>query len=135
MPRAAPLLWRHLGEYAELATQDLGCARAMLRARVAGVLILAVGVAGSAVMLCFAIIAAYWDTPQRMTAICSLMGFFLIAALIAAAYGRYLRGSQPPLFAQLRQEWRLDQPIFARIVSGDRESNSTIGQEIDDRQD
>ena len=135
LPRAAPLLWRHLGAYAELATQDLARARAMLRVRVAGVLILALGVAGCAVMLCVAIIAAHWDTPSRMTAIYSLMAFFLIVAVSAAAYGRYLRGAQPPLFAQLRQEWCLDQPILARIVSGDSEPKSTIGQENDDRQD
>jgi uncharacterized membrane protein YqjE len=133
LPRAAPMLLRHLGGYAELAAQELARGRATMVARAGGYLLVAVGLSGAAAMLCVAIIAANWDTAHRMAAIYALLAFFLGLALAAAAYGRHLRATQPPLFGQIRREWRLDQVIMARMLSGSGEHGPELIPEADER--
>jgi uncharacterized membrane protein YqjE len=134
LPRAAPVLLRHLGAYAELAAQELARTRASMAARAGGYLLVAVGLAGAAAMGCVAIIAANWDTPQRMAAIYALLAFFLGLAAAAAAYGRRLRATQPPVFGQLRREWRLDQVIVGRMLSGGGAHGPEPAPEADERQ-
>lgn len=135
LPRAAPVLLRHLGAYAELAAQDLASSRASWRSRLSAIVLLLLGLAGSAAMACVAIVAANWDTPHRMTAIYSLLAFFASLGLVAALYNRQLRLAHPPMFGELRREWRLDQVILARVVAGDSEPEVVREVEVNERQD
>ena len=135
LPRAAPVLLRHLGAYAELAAQDLARSRTSWRSRLGAIVLLLLGLAGSAAMACVAIVAANWDTPHRMTAIYLLLFFFASLGLIAALYSRQLRVAHPPLFGELRREWHLDQAILARLISGDSEPEPKVVRkvEVDER--
>ena len=131
------MLLRHLGAYAELAAQDLARSRTSWRSRSGAILLLLLGLAGTAAMACVAIVAANWDSPHRMTAIYSLLAFFACLGLVAALYSRQLRVAHPPLFGELRREWRLDQVILARVISGDSEPEPEVVGEVeaDERQD
>ena len=122
LSQVAPVLLRHLGAYAELLAQDLARGRAAFARRIGVMLIAAFGLAGVFVMLCVAILAASWDTIYRMTAVYSLLAFFVGLAGFAAAYAARLQSRQTPLFAGLQREWRLDQVLVERVLSANDES-------------
>ena len=131
LPRVAPVLVRHLGAYVELLMQDLARGRAGFARQLTMLMIAAFGFAGAAVMLCVAILAASWDTTHRMTAVYSLLAFFVGLSGLAAAQAARLRSKQPPLFAGLEREWRLDRVLVARVLSNQDESQSAERPEAD----
>ena len=134
LPRAAPILLRHLSAYADLFALEFARSRVQLVARVGGILLVTVGLLGSLALGCAAVIAVYWDTPHRLTAIYILLGAFMTLAIAAAAYTRHMRMAQPPLFAELSQEWRLDRAILSRLVPGAADSSVESAEHVDERQ-
>lgn len=117
LPQAAPILMRHLGAYAELAGQDFGEVRQQFRVRLISALLMALGAFFAVLMICVAVIAAAWDTPQRMSAIYWLLGVFAVLFVAAGAYFMSARRGQPAPFATVRREWALDREILVRILA------------------
>jgi uncharacterized membrane protein YqjE len=107
--RLLPLIARHLLAYAELLCQETGDALREVRRRTLG-LALAVAAGWMAVMFgCVWIIAATWDTPNRLRAVGALcIGFLVIAVLSALFANRGRPPGQPRPFERLRAEWRAD---------------------------
>ena len=121
LPKAAPVLLRHLAAYAQLAALDLGRAKRRLVAQLVAVVTMLVGVMLAALFGCIAIIAYAWDTPYRVGSIAAIAGTFLLIGIIAAIFLSRLGQRQPALFATLRQEWREDQAIWESILSDKQE--------------
>lgn len=107
--RLLPLIARHLLAHAELLCLETGDALHQLRRRTLG-LALAVAAGGMAVLFgCVWIIAATWDTPNRLLAVGALcIGFLVIAVLSALVANRGPRPGQPRPFERSRAEWRAD---------------------------
>ena len=124
LAQVAPVLLRHLGAYAELLAQDLARSREGFTRRLSVMLIAGLGLTGAVVMLCVAIVAETWDTIHRMTAVYSLLTFFVALAGLAAAYAVRLQSRQTPLFAGLQREWRLDQVLVDRVISENDENRN-----------
>lgn len=135
LPRVAPVLLRHLGAYAELLAQDLARSRAGLARRLSVMLVAAFGLAGAVVMLCVAIVAESWDTIYRMTAVYSLLAFFVGLSGLAAAYAARLQSRQPHLFAGLEREWQLDRVLVARVLSDHDERQPAVRPATDASRD
>ncbi len=124
LTKVAPVLLRHLGAYAELLSQDLARGRVAFARRFGVMLVAAFGLAGAFVMVCVAILAASWDTIYRMTAVYSLLAFFVGIAALAGAYAGRLQSRQPPLLEGLQREWQLDQVLIERVLSENDESRN-----------
>jgi len=121
LPKAAPALLRHIAAYVELAALDFSRAQ-----REIGFLCVAAAIAAACLMFglffgCLAVIAYYWDTPYRVTAIGCLCGFFLLLAAIMLIYGVRLARARTPFLADLRREWQEDRVILERALSSDEE--------------
>ncbi len=125
LPQAAPIVFRHLGAYAELAAQDLAVSREQFRIRIGSMMLAFVAALFALLMMCVAIVAAGWDTPYRMTAVYALTAFFVAIAIGAGIYFNRARLRQPPLFAAVRREWAIDRVILGRMLDGD-ETASTL---------
>jgi Putative Actinobacterial Holin-X, holin superfamily III len=107
--RLLPLIARHLLAHAELLCLETGDALREVRRRTFG-LALAAAAGWMAVMFgCVWIIAATWDTPNRLLAVGALcIGFLVIAVLSALIANRGPRPGQPRPFERWRAEWRAD---------------------------
>jgi uncharacterized membrane protein YqjE len=107
--RLLPLIARHLFAHAQLLCLETGDALRELRRRTLG-LALAVAAGWMAVMFgCVWIIAATWDTPNRLLAVGALcIGFLVIAVLSALFAKRRPAPGQPRPFERSRAEWRAD---------------------------
>jgi uncharacterized membrane protein YqjE len=117
LPKAAPVLMRHIAAYFELAAFDLeqwsrGFTSGLVAAIVAGVAMFF-----TTLMVCAAVVAATWDTPHRIAAIVWMAGFFVAVAAIALIYRAQVAKRQAPLLDSVRREWREDAVILERILS------------------
>lgn len=121
---AAPILLRHLGAYAELATQDIAFAkeRFIERAKV-GILFLISG-HFALLAICVFVVAAAWDTRYRLIAIGMLGGIFIVVTVVAGAL--IARTKPVSAFESVRREWRQDRLILERLL-GDQQEASTDG--------
>jgi uncharacterized membrane protein YqjE len=115
LKRAAPVLFRHLSAYAELAEQDLGVSRRDLTQRLKAGLIFLVSANFALLMLCAGVVAATWDTPNRLFAIATLGTAFAILALVSGFYVG--RRSRNVAFASVRREWQQDRVILEEMFS------------------
>lgn len=121
LPKAAPVLLRHLAAYVELAGQDLARAQQEVTAQLVASAILAVSVLFAVLMGCLAVVAGTWDTPYRLAAIAWLGGGFLVLAVLAALYRSSVARAQSPLLSSVRREWQEDRVILERILSSEQE--------------
>jgi uncharacterized membrane protein YqjE len=121
LPRAAPVLLRHLAAYFELAALDLARTQRELTAQLVASAILAVSLLFAVLMGCLAVVAGTWDTPYRMAAIAWMGGGFLVVAVLAALYRSSVAKSQSPLLSSVRREWQEDRVILERILSSEQE--------------
>ena len=121
LPKAAPVLIRHLGAYLELAAQDLARAQRDLVAQLVALAIVIVSALLALVMGCLAIIAVTWNTSQRLTAIVWMAVGFVLIAILAVFYAARMGGTQLPLFSLVRREWQEDRPILERILSSEED--------------
>jgi uncharacterized membrane protein YqjE len=117
LPRAAPVLLRHLTAYAELAARDLGRAQREATAQLVASMLVVVSLFFVLLMVCLAVVAATWDTTHRLQAIAAMAGGFALLALAAVAYrARVVRG-RSPLLSAVRREWQTDRVILDRILT------------------
>jgi hypothetical protein len=118
LPRAAPVLLRHLIAYAELAEQDFAVARRQRVSRVIALAAIALAGLFTLSLICLAVVAATWDTPHRMNAIYGLIGVFAAALLLAIGRLARINAQSQPFLASVKREWALDRIILDQIMSG-----------------
>jgi uncharacterized membrane protein YqjE len=117
LSNAATIAVRHAGAYADLLQSDLDVSSRVVRRRVivasvmGAALLLAVGLA------CVGVIAAAWDTPQRMWAIGGLLGLFVLIAAVAFWKYRALDADAPPLLSQTAGEWSKDRRLLEELLA------------------
>jgi len=117
LPRIAPLLARHALGYADLATEELAVAGALLRQRMRATAACAVAAGLAVLMLCCLAIAVSWDTPHRITVIAVLALAFVTASIIAGEVARGLRQKSAQLFPRLRTEWINDRELLRETLA------------------
>jgi uncharacterized membrane protein YqjE len=121
LPKAAPVLLRHLAAYVELAALDLAKAQREISAQLLASAIVAVGVFFALMMGCLAVVAATWNTPYRLAAIAWMGGGFVVLAVGAAIYKVRIARAQTPILDSVRREWHTDRMILDRILSSEQE--------------
>jgi uncharacterized membrane protein YqjE len=121
LPKAAPVLLRHLAAYVELAALDLAKAQREIGAQLFASAIVAVGIFFALMMGCLAVVAATWNTPYRLTAIACMGGAFVVLAVGAAIYKARIARTQTPILDSVRREWHADRMILDRILSSEQE--------------
>jgi uncharacterized membrane protein YqjE len=117
LPKAAPVLMRHITAYLELAALDLAQWRREFTASLLAMVIAGVAVFFTVLLICAAVIAASWDTPHRVAAIVWMAAFFLLVAIVALIYRSKSAKQQAPFLASVRREWQQDVVILERILS------------------
>ncbi len=117
LPRAAPVLLRHLAEYFELAALDIQKAQRQVATDLVAVVVIVICLFFALLMGCAAVIAVTWDTPNRLPAIGWMGGGFLLLAIIAMIYRSNAVRDHVPFLASVREEWRQDRVILERILS------------------
>lgn len=121
LPKLAPVVLRHLGAYADLASLDLARARRELAAEFLATVILVACGLFAVFMGCLVVVACTWDTPHRVAAIAWMGGGFLLAAAVAALYRSNSARAKSQLFASVREAWQEDRVILERILSSEPE--------------
>lgn len=121
LPKVAPVFLRHIMAYVDLAGQELEQTQRQFGARIVAAAVLGVCIFFVILSGCLLVVAITWDTPSRVAAVASMAGVFLLAALIAAAYGRQVAKRQAPFFGTVRREWQEDRAILERLLSSGEE--------------
>jgi len=116
LPRAAPLVVRHLAAYAELIAEDLADAQRQFAERLIATALLIVCCAIALVMACIAVLAVTWDTPYRVQSVAWMLGVFVVVALLAAVYRSRIFGVPATFLPSVRREWREDRDVLDRIL-------------------
>jgi uncharacterized membrane protein YqjE len=117
LPKAAPVLMRHVAAYLELAAYDLAQWRREFVAGLLASVIAGVAVFFTVMLICAAVVAATWDTPHRVSAIVWMAAIFLAVAVLALLYRSKAAKQHVPLLASVRREWQEDVVILERILS------------------
>jgi uncharacterized membrane protein YqjE len=110
---------RHIGAYIELAGLDLARTHREITAQVVASAIVAICALFAVFLICFGVIACFWDTPYRVAAIAWMAGGFLVAAIAAAVYRARAARARSPLLSDVRREWQEDRVILEKILSSD----------------
>ena len=121
LPKAAPVLLRHVAAYTELAALDLGRAQRQLAAQLIVVATMLVSLIFAAFFGCLALIVHVWDTPYRVGVIAGIAGGFLAVGVLSVIYRSRLGRRQSELFSTVRSAWREDRVIWERILAGEQE--------------
>ncbi|MDP9012804.1 MAG: phage holin family protein [Pseudomonadota bacterium] len=121
LPKVAPLLLRHIMAYVDLAGQELEQTQREFGARIIAAAVLGVCVFFLILSGCLLVLAMTWDTPYRVVAVGWMAGVFLLAAIIAAVYGRQVAKRQAPFFGTVRREWQEDRAILERLLASAEE--------------
>jgi len=118
LPKAIPILLRHVLAYAELAGEDLRAFQRRSVARLFALLVAMLGALFSLALICVAVVAAYWDTPHRLHAIFALLGVFIVVTVIGLLSARPKPAEAEAMFDRVAQEWRKDRVILDRLLDG-----------------
>ncbi len=121
LPKAAPVLLRHLAAYAELTGLDLAKAQREFKRRLLASAVAAIGAFFALLMGCLLVVACTWDTPYRIAAIAWLGGGFLAIALVSALYRSRVVRAQTPFLGSVRREWQEDRLILERLLSTEQD--------------
>lgn len=121
LPKAAPALLRHFAAYGELIALDVARAQRELSGTLVAFGLAALGFLFALMLGCIAVIAYFWDTPDRVAAVAWLAGGFLLLTIVAAAYGARSLKRRSPFLADARREWQADRVILERILSPEEE--------------
>jgi hypothetical protein len=70
-------------------------------------------------MLCLAVIARTWDTPNRVMAIAWMGGVFGLLLVVAALYRSRLLRARTPFLASVKSGLAADRMALDRIMSKD----------------
>ncbi len=117
LAKAAPVLLRHFLAYAELAEQDLEVYSRRLMAQCAVFAVALIAGFFTLALSCVAVVAATWDTPNRMPAIYGMLGGCALVALIAVVVAFQRAARAPALFESVRREWGEDRVILDRLLA------------------
>jgi uncharacterized membrane protein YqjE len=117
LPKAAPVLMRHVAAYLNLIAYDLARWRRELVVGLLASLIAGVAAFFTVLFICGAVVAATWDTPHRVAAIVWMAVIFLAVAVLALLYRSKAAKQQAPFLATVRREWQEDVVILERILS------------------
>jgi len=120
LPKAAPVLLRHLAAYVELAALDLAKAQREITAQLLASAIVALSIFFALMMGCLAVVAATWNTPYRLAAIAWMGGGFVLLAVGAAMYKARIARVQTPILDSVRREWHADRKILERILASEQ---------------
>jgi uncharacterized membrane protein YqjE len=112
---------RHIGGYIELAGLDLERTSREITALVVASAIVAICALFAVFLICLGVIAYFWDTPYRLTAIAWMAGGFVVVAIGAAVYLSRAARARSPLLSDVRREWQEDRVILERILSPDKD--------------
>jgi len=121
LPKAAPVLLRHLVAYAELAGLDLAKTQRDVTSQLIATALMLMGVFFAVFTGCLLVVAYTWDTPYRVAAIAWMGGVFLLVAVVAALFRSNISRSQSPFLSSVRREWQEDRVILERILSSDED--------------
>jgi len=121
LPKAAPVLLRHLVAYAELAGLDLAKTQRDVTSQLVATALMLMGVFFAIFTGCLLVVAYTWDTPYRVAAIAWMGGVFLLVAVVAALFRSNLSRSQSPFLSSVRREWQEDRVILERILTSDED--------------
>ena len=116
LPKAAPVLLRHVAAYLELLGYDLARAEREIAARIVIFALILLCLFFTVLMGCVAVLALTWDTPNRLAAIAWMGGGFLAAAIVLLLNLKKRR-EQTPFFDSVRREWKEDRVILERVLS------------------
>jgi uncharacterized membrane protein YqjE len=117
VPLAAPIVLRHLAAYGELAGEDLLRARRELQDGVVASTLIVLGFFFVVQMLCLAVIAQTWDTPNRLLAIAAMGAVFIVLLIAAALYRARVLRARTPFLAGVKRELRADRAALDQILS------------------
>jgi len=120
LPRAAPLVLRHIAAYAELAVEDLADAQRQFAERLIATTLLIVCTSFAIVIACIGVIALTWDTPYRLKSVAWMLGVFVVVALCAGVYRSRLFSTGSTLLPSVRREWREDSVVLDKILQRDQ---------------
>jgi uncharacterized membrane protein YqjE len=121
LPKAAPVLLRHLVAYVDLAGLELARAhREIARQALASAIVVICGIFALG-LGCLAVVACTWDTPHRVSAIVWMGGGFLLLGIAAAVRRAKLARSRSEPFAAVRQAWREDRVLLERLLSSEKD--------------
>jgi len=117
LPKAAPVILRHLVGYAELVASDLEETRRGIGTRLVAALLLGLSLFFLLATICLGVVALTWDTPYRVAAIGCMGGVFLACAVIAGLYRSKAVGAKTPFLGTVRREWAEDRVMLEKILS------------------
>ena len=121
LPKAAPVLLRHLAAYVELAALDVAKAQREITTQLLASAIVAVSILFALLMGCLGVVAATWNTPNRLSAIAWMGGGFVVLAVGAAIYKARIARAQTPILDSVRREWHADRMILERILASEQQ--------------
>jgi uncharacterized membrane protein YqjE len=121
LPKAAPVLLRHLTAYLELVSLDLARAQRDVVSELIAVAVIALCSVLALLMGCLAVVAGTWNTPYRVTAILCMGGGFVIVAVAAAWYRSNASKAKSEVLGSVRQAWAQDRVLLENILSSDQE--------------
>jgi uncharacterized membrane protein YqjE len=121
LPKAAPVLLRHLAAYVELAALDVAKAQREITTQLLASAIVAVSILFALLMGCLGVVAATWNTPYRLSAIAWMGGGFVVLAVGAAIYKARIARAQTPILDSVRREWHADRMILERILASEQQ--------------
>jgi len=116
LPKAAPVLLRHVAAYLELLGYDLAQAEREIAARIVIFALVLLCLFFTVLMGCVAVLALTWDTPNRLAAIAWTGGGFLVAAAVLLMHLKRRR-EQARFLDSVRREWKEDRVILERVLS------------------
>lgn len=116
LPKAAPVLLRHVSGYLELLGYDLAQAEREIVASIVIFALILLCLFFVVLMGCVSVLALTWDTPHRLPAIAWMGGGFLAAAVALLVHLKKRR-ERSPFFDSVRREWREDREILERVLS------------------
>ena len=121
LPKAAPVLLRHHAAYDELAALYVAKAQREITAQLLASAIVAVSILFALLMGCLGVVAATWNTPNRLSAIAWMGGGFVVLAVGAAIYKARIARAQTPILDSVRREWHADRMILERILASEQQ--------------
>ena len=121
LPKAAPVLLKHLGGYAELAHQDIEQMQRDLSARMLAAVLVGACLFFVIFCGCLMVVALTWETPHRVSAIAWMGAVFLILGALALAYRFQVVKGHGPFLGTMRSEWQADRAAIDEILSAKKE--------------
>lgn len=127
VPRLALAVFRHLVAYGELLYEEGGAVARRLRRSLIGFAIAAVTGFIALELGCLWIIAATWNSPNRLTAVGALCIGFALLAIISTVYAINVQSAGGRPFARAREEWQADMEELAAFEAGVNASSNGSG--------